>query len=161
MDDGHDSRPGIAMINSVGHIAIRTRNLERSLDFYTRILGLQEAFRLTHDDGRLMLIYLSAGNFTFIELFPPAEANSGTGHPDANDVNASAGQTQGFVHLCLHVDDINKTIAELKQKGLPVQGEPIYGKDGNFQFWITDPDGNRIELMQIMPDSLQSKYARG
>jgi len=31
------------------------------------------------------------------------------------------------------------------------------GKDGNLQAWIVDPDGNRIELMQIMPNSLQAK----
>ena len=31
------------------------------------------------------------------------------------------------------------------------------GADGNWQAWIEDPDGHRIELMQMMPDSLQAK----
>jgi len=33
----------------------------------------------------------------------------------------------------------------------------MMGADGNYQYWIEDPDRNRIELMQIMPGSLQDK----
>jgi len=36
---------------------------------------------------------------------------------------------------------------------LPIDGEPAKGIDNNYQYWITDPDGNRIELMQIMDAS--------
>jgi len=41
------------MITGVGHIAITCKDIEASLDFYTRILGLPEAFRMDRDDGSL------------------------------------------------------------------------------------------------------------
>jgi lactoylglutathione lyase len=41
----------------------------------------------------------------------------------------------------------------LGERGLKIEGEPTRGLDGNFQYWIADPDGNRIELMQINPES--------
>jgi len=63
----------------------------------------------------------------------------------------------GPSHLCLGVDDIHATLAELKRRGLEITGEARQGADGNFQYWIADPDGNKIELMQLMPDSLQMK----
>lgn len=45
-----------------------------------------------------------------------------------------------YSHLCLEVD-----------------AGPSLGKDGNWQCWSHDPDGNRIEFMQISPDSLQRR----
>jgi lactoylglutathione lyase len=50
---------------------------------------------------------------------------------------------------------MQRTISDLQARGLPPSpNPPRLGKDGNWQYWITDPDGNRFELMQIMPDSL-------
>ncbi|HRR91743.1 MAG TPA: VOC family protein, partial [bacterium] len=66
-------------------------------------------------------------------------------------------EAKSYQHLCLLVDDMDKTLEGLASRGLSIQGKPTQGKDGNFQYWLTDPDGNRIELMQIMPDSLQAR----
>ena len=46
-------------------------------------------------------------------------------------------------------------LADLKKAGIPLAREKKMGADGNFQAWIEDPDGNRIELMQIMPKAMQ------
>ena len=48
---------------------------------------------------------------------------------------------------------MDATLGQLRERGLDVPGAATQGVDGNWQYWITDPDGNRIELMQIMPDS--------
>ena len=56
------------MITGIGHIAITCQDIDKSLDFYTRILGLPEAFRMNNDDGSLWMVYLKTGSGGFIEL---------------------------------------------------------------------------------------------
>jgi len=133
------------MIKGIGHLAFRVSDLERSLNFYCNILGLKEAFRLYNDAGELWIVYLKINRDNFIELFPHR------GEISSDYEKAS------YQHLCLVVDDIGSTLKELSGRGLEIKGVPTQGKDGNYQYWITDPDGNRIELMQIMPNSLQAR----
>jgi len=133
------------MITGIGHVAIRVSDLKRALDFYQGLLGLPEIFRLANDDGEPWLIYLKVNDDNFIELFPNGEPRPGV-----------EGNPVGYVHLCLHVDDMEETLAALAERGVDTSKGPSKGKDGNWQYWLTDPAGNRIELMQIMPDSLQA-----
>ncbi|MGQ9523924.1 MAG: VOC family protein [Armatimonadota bacterium] len=131
------------MITHIGHAAFRVRDLDAALAFYCGKLGLTEAFRLYHDSGEVWIVYLKINPNTFIELFP--------------DTNLERHAVSGsYQHLCLLVDDMGATLKDLRSRGLDIQGEPSMGKDGNLQYWLTDPDGNRIELMQIMPGSLQA-----
>ena len=66
-------------------------------------------------------------------------------------------QKQSFRHICLEVDDIRTTVERLRSKGIEVS-EPKLGKDRSWQAWITDPDGNRIELHDYNPDSKQAPF---
>ena len=50
--------------------------------------------------------------------------------------------------------------AAIRAAGAPLDAEPSMGCDGNWQCWTHDPDGNRIELMQMMPDSCQDQYLK-
>jgi len=138
------------MITGIGHIAITCQEIEASLDFYTRILGLPEAFRLHNDDGSLWMVYLKTGSDDFIELFTKG------GDPAEVPANAS-----GFKHLCLWVDDLEATLHSLQAKGLDVDPTGIRtGRSKCRQYFIADPDGVRIELMQLMPESLQAQAFR-
>ena len=121
------------MITGIAHTAYKVQDIEASLDFYCGKLGLKEAFRLDRD-GQLWLIYLQVSGHTFIELFP------------GGDKKENLDNRPGAPHLCLQVDDIEKTLAELKSRGLEIAGEARQGADGN-----------KIELMQLMPNSMQVK----
>jgi lactoylglutathione lyase len=132
------------VITHLGHVAYSVSDVDSALDFYCAKLGLTEAFRLHHEDGTPWIVYVLVGQGGFIELFPG-------GKPDAGRVESS------YRHLCLAVDDMDATLAELQARGLPLEGAANRGKDGNVQFWLTDPDGNRIELMEIHPESLQAQ----
>lgn len=134
------------MITGIGHVAFKVSDLEKSLDFYCNKLGLKEAFRLYNDDGTPWIVYIKINSDNFIELFP-----------NGKGVNLPDSEKTGYQHLCLRVDNIFKTLEELKERGIEITGEPTKGLDGNYQYWLKDPDGNPIELMQIMPDSLQAK----
>lgn len=135
------------MFTGIGHVAFYIKDLERSLDFYCQKLGFREAFRLEREGvPSPWIVYLQVAPGHFIELFP-----HGSGE------NRSRGSHVGYNHFCLQVDNIHSTLLELKARGLEISGEPIKGMDNNWQYWITDPDGNAIELMQIMPDSPHQK----
>jgi catechol 2,3-dioxygenase-like lactoylglutathione lyase family enzyme len=130
------------MITGLGHIAFRITNLEQSLDFYCNKLGFHEAFRLEREgEPSPWIVYLQVAPNQFIELFPGA-----TGAIPSR-------QGAGYNHFCLVVDDLQTTLHELEKRGLPISGQPQQGLDHNWQYWIDDPDGNAIELMQIVPES--------
>jgi catechol 2,3-dioxygenase-like lactoylglutathione lyase family enzyme len=127
------------VITAIGHVAFRVTELERSLHFYCEILGLREVFRLDREGvPSPWIVYLQLAPGNFIELFPGAAK-----------VGPQPGEDAGYNHFCLLVDDIHATVRQLAGRGLPIEGEPTMGIDSNYQYWITDPDGNRIELMQI------------
>jgi len=130
-------------VTSIGHVAIRVKDIDRSLDFYVNKLGFQEMFRLDRDE-KLWIVYLRITDDQFLELFPEGVGERG---PGADDV--------GFNHMCLAVDDIDAVIAELAAKGVPLSRPKKVAIDRNAQAWIEDPDGNRLELMQLAPDAMQ------
>ena len=58
--------------SGIGHVALRVRDIERSLEFYTRHLGFPEMLRLAYSDGSLFLIYLriaGGSDFDYRPLF--------------------------------------------------------------------------------------------
>jgi lactoylglutathione lyase len=134
------------MITDLGHTAFAAHDLDRTLAFYAR-LGINESFRLHHADGSLMLVYLHIAGDRFVEVFP------GGPPPDPN-------RTGSFMHLCLIADDLHATVEQLRAAGVVIDREPKLGLDHNWQAWISDPDGNKIELMQLVEDSPQRRVAR-
>jgi len=134
------------MITDLGHPAFAAYDVETTLDFYA-LLGIEEAFRLHHDDGSLMLIYLHVAGDRFIEVFP------GGPPPDPDRVHS-------FMHVCLLTDDLHATVEHLRENGVAIDREPTVGLDGNWQAWTHDPDGNEIELMQLSEESPQWRAAR-
>jgi lactoylglutathione lyase len=137
-------------ITDLGHVALACADLDASLDFYAK-LGITEAFRLKRDDGSTILVYLHLGGDRFLELFP--------GGPSAEE-RAAAGPAT-FRHLCLVSDDIAGDVARLREQGITIDRDLSIGLDANTQAWITDPDGNAIELMQLHAISPQRAVANG
>ena len=132
-------------VTGLGHVAIRARDLDTVLAFYTDKLGFREMFRLNQDNGSLMLVYVRVTEDQFLEFFPNATGEA----PPASNV--------GYNHLCLTVADIEVTLRDLEARGVPLARGLQTGRDGNRQAWIADPEGNRIELMEMAPDSKQAE----
>jgi lactoylglutathione lyase len=135
------------VITDIGHAAFAAHNLDRTLAFY-ELLGISESFRLHHEDGSLMLVYLHVRGDRFIEVFPNGP------EPDPR-------RRSSFLHLCLLTGDLRDTVEQLRRQGVTIDREPKLGLDNNLQAWISDPDGNAIELMQLSEESPQRQVARG
>ena len=132
------------IVTGLAHAAIYCQDVPKSLDFYTRVLGLTHLFTQKRPDGSLFYEYLHAGNKTFVELFPI-------------DKPPAQGPHAGIAHICLAVADIQAAFKHVKSAGYTIRREPSLGLDGNWQMWLDDPDGVAIELMQMMPGCMQYK----
>jgi lactoylglutathione lyase len=118
------------------HFGLRVADLDRSLAFYTalgyEVVGTVPGTGL----GDLTMLKLPDDDFVMIEL---VSAPSGDG--------ASGGS--GLSHFVIKVESLEATMADLAAAGHDVEApESPDGTDDFLTTWITDPDGNRIELVQ-------------
>ena len=118
------------------HLGLRVADLERSLAFYTAV-GYEVVGRVPDSPaGQLTMLELPDDDVVSIELvFDPGETDRDRG--------------SGLSHLVIQVESMDATITDLRTKGIEV-ADPE-SPDGSTDFlttWITDPDGNRIELVQ-------------
>ncbi len=136
------------MVTGIAHSAVTVKDMDASLRFYTRALGFRQAFEFRHPEtGAPWIVYLNICPGQFVELF-----YGGTEEQPWHDA------LTGFNHLCFQVDDINAAARQIRDAGYSLDDEPKQGVDHNWQAWVTDPNGVRIELMQIMPESPQSRF---
>ena len=112
---------------------VRVKDLEDSLDFYCKKLGLEELRRIDVEAGRFTLVFLAA-----------------PGDPDAQvelTWNWDPEKLEGgrnFGHLAYRVPDIYATCQRLMDGGVTVNRPP---RDGHMAF-VRSPDGISIELLQ-------------
>ena len=134
----------------IAHTAFNVTDMDRTVKFYEDVFGGRKAFEINRPDtNEPWIVYLYIGGGQFVELF-----YGGVNATPYRDDNA------GFSHLCLSVADINEAADSITRNGAPLDIAPKYGVDGNWQCWTHDPDGNRIELMQMGEESIQNKFAK-
>ena len=115
------------------HTMVRITNLEQSLDFYCKKLGLKEVGRTENEKGRFTLVFLAApGNEDAqVEL---------THNWDPEPYPAG----RNFGHLAYEVENIYSTCQRLKDAGVTINRPP---RDGWMAF-VRSPDNISIELLQ-------------
>lgn len=135
------------MVKSVAHIAITARDMDESVRFYTEAMGLKHAFDIANPkDGSPWIVYMNLCPGQFVELFY-----------DGTEGAPREGEA-GFNHLCFAVEDIHEATRQVLDSGFKMDSMPTQGADHNWQSWVTDPNGVRIELMQIDPQSPQAAF---
>lgn len=123
-------------LSQIHHIAIIVSDYEASKDFYVNKLGFQiirENYRPERNDWKLDL---KVNEITELEIF-------GVKNPPARVTRPEAA---GLRHLAFFTDNIEETVAELKEKGIvtePIRVDEFSGKKFTF---FADPDGLPIEI---------------
>ncbi len=146
---------------SLGHVALRCKDIEAMRKFYVGQLGCEELFHLDNDDGSLWLTYIRTAQGQYVELFP-------IDYPGDNDARKFSPH-----HFCFEVDDFAGYVKTLRERGVTVYDGPyLYhaemgapeargeGMCGSLCAFIKDPEGNDIEIMQFTPDSMQVNCAK-
>jgi len=122
------------------HTMVRVTDVEASLDFYCRKLGLEEVRRIDNEKGRFTLIFLAAPKDKAASKAARAPELELTFNWDPEEYTAG----RNFGHLAYKVDNIYETCQRLMDLGVTINRPP---RDGNMAF-IKSPDHISIELLQ-------------
>ena len=125
------------------HTMVRVKDVDASLDFYCRKLGLKEVRRIENEQGRFTLIFLAAPEDEPAGIADKAPLVELTYNWDTEDYQGG----RNFGHLAYEVDDIYATCQRLMDNGVTINRPP---RDGNMAF-VRSPDGISIELLQKGP----------
>lgn len=120
------------------HTMLRVGDLERSIGFYTDVLGMQLLRRKDYPDGRFTLAFVGYGDeseHTVLEL---------THNWDTDSYDPGS----GFGHIAIEVDDVYEAVEEVRRRGGNIVREAGPMKAGTTVIaFVEDPDGYRVELL--------------
>ena len=121
------------------HTMLRVGHLERSIAFYTEVLGMRLLRRKDYPGGRFTLAFVGYGeesDATVLEL---------THNWDTSSYEIGS----GYGHIAIGVADIHDVCDQIRSKGGRVAREPGPMKNGTTVIaFVEDPDGYRVELIE-------------
>jgi catechol 2,3-dioxygenase-like lactoylglutathione lyase family enzyme len=129
------SQPQRPHILGLSHVAFYVHDMAQTRAFYKNFLGFDEPYSLTNKDGTLHLTWIKINDHQTLELFP--EQTNGTDR---------------LYHVALETDDAIGMRDYLAAQGVKVPEKVGKGKIGNLNYFIKDPDGHIVEIVQYMPD---------
>lgn len=123
------------MIKKLLHTRMRVNDMEETLRFYRDILGLEVAERKRSPRGSDLAFLKIPNSEALIEL---------CSFPASGKVQVP----EDLVHLAFEVDNLDKTMAYLKEKGIPITEGPTTTSSGSRFCFIDAPDKYEIELIE-------------
>lgn len=132
------------MFKKIDHVEIVTDQPERTVEFYTGVLGFtirsRERIERSSAGVPMDLVYLDLGG-TMVELITYHGAS-------VAPAPAPADEHLGYRMMALEVDDMQRTVDYLKTKGVEIVWGPRVREGRYARAEICDPNGYRIELRQ-------------
>jgi lactoylglutathione lyase len=122
------------------HTTIRVKNLDQSVNFYTKLLGMKELRRNEVPAGKYTLAFVGYGDEASATVL---ELTYNWGQDDGYELGTA------FGHLAVGVPDVAATCVELRKAGVKITREPGPVKFGTTVIaFVEDPDGYKVELVQ-------------
>ena len=125
-------------LNKVHHIALICSDYQRSLDFYTRVVGCQVIAEHWREEQESYLTKLSLNGEYVIELFSYPSPPQRPSYPEA----------AGLRHLAFEVDDIVEQVAELDRLGVAHEAIRTDATTGKRFVFFNDPDDQPLEMYE-------------
>jgi catechol 2,3-dioxygenase-like lactoylglutathione lyase family enzyme len=121
-------------ITQVGRVAVSVSDTDKALDFYVGTLGFEKVVDVPMGDAGRWVEVRVAGSPTTIALAPPPQGRKAGG--------AETG-------ICLDTTDVDADHARLKESGADVDADVSrYGGGIPPMFWLRDPDGNSLIVVE-------------
>lgn len=139
------------MIKRIDHTTITVRNLEKSIDFYTRLLGFTIDHEMWFPESRLRIVFLRLGD-TMFELFGVPEIRG--------EALSNINEVVGYKHVCLLVDSVDDEYERLAHAGVQFRIPPATVQDAVRIAFFSDPDGMDIELIEYLTQSSRMRKVR-
>jgi lactoylglutathione lyase len=130
------------MMSMLVHTSIRTSNMDESIDFYTRLMGLKLLGRheIRQNNAEIAFLQDPEGKGATLEL---------TFYRNQKRFTQADYEDRLFDHLAFDVKDMRKTISKLRSEKVTITDEPFrLGPAGSLIAFIEDPDGTLIELIE-------------
>lgn len=124
-----------------GHVAFKVADVERSVRWYGAAFGAKKIYHAEAQGDRPELMFLEFNRGQHIELFSGGK-----------NLLPSPAEPIGYLHFCLLVDDLEQALAHLATLQV-IPERKFTGRAAQRIAFISDPDGNSIELMEIPPES--------
>jgi lactoylglutathione lyase len=124
-----------------GHVAFKVADAERSVRWYGEAFGAKKIYHAKPEGDRPELMFLEFYRGQCVEFF--------TG---GKNLLPSPPEPIGYLHFCLVVDDLEQALDHLAKMNVKPERKFI-GRAKQRIAFISDPDGNSIELMEIPPES--------
>lgn len=132
------------MIKTIEHIGIMTDDLQRSVEFYTDVLGFSISMNMEMEDAGLSVIFVEKDG-SKIELMKYKNVPK---RPAGVELKIGGYSIPLNDHITFSVDDIEATVADLKKKGVVFSLEPLQLEGGMKLASFKDPAGVLIELVE-------------
>ncbi len=126
------------MITKYLHTRFRVSDMEKSIEFYSKVLGLKVIEQKTSPRGSKLTFLQAPGTDSEIEL---------CSFPSSGKIEVP----EDLVHLAFQVENLETCMEELKAAGVPITEGPITTQNGTRFIFTEDPDRYEIELMEY-PD---------
>ncbi|MEM2130401.1 MAG: VOC family protein [Candidatus Bathyarchaeia archaeon] len=124
------------------HVSVRTSNMERSIDFYTKFLNLKLLNRreIPQNNAEIAVLQDPEKKGAMLEL---------TFYRNQKMFVQADYEDRVFDHLAFEVKDMEKTISLMRNNGVTITDEPFrLSPHGSLIAFIEDPDGTLIELIE-------------
>lgn len=124
------------------HTSIRTSNMGRSIDFYTRLLGLTLLRRreIPQNNAEIAFLRDPQAKGATLEL---------TFYRNQKMFNQPDYENRVFDHLAFEIKNMSQTIKKMRKEKVTITDEPFkLSSTGSFIAFVEDPDGTLIELIE-------------
>ena len=124
------------------HTSIRTSNMAKSIDFYTRLMGLKLLARreVPQNNAEIAFLQDPEGKGSKLEL---------TFYKKQKKFIQAEYDNRVFDHIAFDIRDMKKTVSTLRKEKVTITDEPFKpGPAGPLMAFIEDPDGTLIELIE-------------
>lgn len=130
------AEPQRPRITGISHAAFYVTDMAKARAFYEGFLGYASPFSIPRKNGG-ELVWIKINDRQTVELFPASEIS-----PEADRL----------YHIAVETDDAEAMRVYLAAKGVAVPEKTAVGKIGNKNYFIKDPNGNIVEIVEYMAD---------
>lgn len=137
------AEPQRPRITGISHAAFYVTDMAKARAFYEGFLGYASPFSIPRKNGG-DLVWIKINDRQTVELFPGSEVS-----PEADRL----------FHIAVETDDAEAMRVYLASKGVAVPEKTAVGKIGNKNYFIKDPNGNTVEIVEYLPDGWTKREA--
>ena len=142
----------LGIVQRLEHVGLTVTDVERTVKWYSTMFGSRRVQEMNWPETGVRGVYITLGDDgSQLEIFQKPGTHKHL-EPDL--------EMARYEHFCVQVEDIHATFADLEAKGAEIAFRPRLAKRHGYVAMVVDPDGIRIELLQILSPERHAELVR-